>query len=112
MFDIQRNFDPQQLPDGDTVLCFQFPDLTEYQKWWLLNTDGDIDICYEDPGKEIDVYITSKLKTLADAYMGDRDLVSAVEIGDIKVLGDTQLARRFGKWFPRSEAAAVPRSTD
>lgn len=110
MFDIQRNFDNTLLPAGDHVLCFQFPDLTDYQKWWLLSTEDDIDICYEDPGKEVDLYITTPLRILAEVYMGDRDLLKTTRSGEIKIVGDTQLERRFNKWFPLSEAAAVPRA--
>lgn len=109
MFDLQRNFDSKKLPGGDTILCFMFPELKEYKKWWLLSGDGDVDICYEDPGKDVDLYITARLKDLTGVYMGDLDLAKALASGTIKVIGDTQLKRRFSKWFPRSEAADVPR---
>ena len=110
MFDLQRNFDPSKLPGGETVLCFQFSDLKDYKTWWLLCADTDVDICYEDPGKEGDIYITAELKTLVNVYMGDRSVGEATASGDIKVIGDAQLERRFSKWFPISEAAAVPRA--
>lgn len=109
MFDIQRNFDSTLLPGGEHVLCFQFPELKEYRQWWLLSAQDNVDICYEDPGKEVDLYITSGLKTLTDVYMGDLDPGTATRSGDIKIIGNTQLERRFNKWFPISEAAAVPR---
>ena len=37
MFDIQRNFDPSRLPNAETVLCFQFPELKEYKKLSLIH---------------------------------------------------------------------------
>ena len=109
MFDIQRNFDPTCLPDGDTTLCFTFSDLKEYKKWWLLVTDGEVDICYDDPGKEVNVYVTAGIREITDVYMGDREISDALKSGSVKVIGESQLTRRFSKWFPRSDAANIPR---
>ncbi|MFK7996296.1 MAG: SCP2 sterol-binding domain-containing protein [Granulosicoccus sp.] len=109
MFDLQRNFDPANLPDGETTLCFIFSDLKDYKKWWLLISEGNVDICYEDPGKDVDVYITSELKQMTDVYMGDSELSGALKSGALKVVGDTHLTRRFSKWFPISQASSVPR---
>lgn len=109
MFDIQRNIDLALLPGGSNVICFQFPELKEYKKWWLICDSGSVDVCYEDPGKETDVYITSPLKCLVEIYMGDRDLKESLSAGQIKVMGNNDLAQQFEIWFPRSEAAQVPR---
>jgi len=36
----------------------------------LVVTDDQIDICVKDPGKEVDVYFTSTVKTMADICIG------------------------------------------
>lgn len=109
MFDIQRNFNATLLPDGETIICFIFTDLKDYKKWWLLSTVDGVDICYEDPGKEVDVYVTADIRVITNVYMGDDDISKALKSGTLKVIGQSQLTRRFSKWFPRSQAAAVPR---
>lgn len=110
MFDIQRNLKPALLPDGPTVLCFQFPELQEYKQWWLLiEPNEQVDICYEDPGKDTDLYITVSLKDLVAVYMGDQDLVTSLNSGVLKIIGDPLLKHEFAKWFPISRAAQVPR---
>lgn len=110
MFDIQRNFNPELLPGEQTVLCFQFPELREYKQWWLISKPGEVDICYESPGKEVDVYITASVKDLVSVYMGDENLKQYLKSGQIKVMGETQLKNNFLKWFPLSAAAQVPRA--
>lgn len=51
MWDIQRRLDLDKLPDGETVFCFIFEDLSKYKSWWLIACDGEVDLCTENPGK-------------------------------------------------------------
>lgn len=109
MFDIQRRIDTDALPDGETVLCFNFRDLDIFGRWWLVCTGKDVDLCYEDPGRDVDCYITSSAKDLIGAWMGDISLKSALRSEAIKLVGDAQLRRSFPRWFVRSAVADVPR---
>lgn len=109
MFDIQRNLNLNELPGGETVLCFQYPDLDEFGQWWLVCNDQEVDLCYENPGKETDVYITSNSKEMIRIWMGDISLKEALDDGSLKVMGSPAICKRFKKWFPLSSAAGVPR---
>src|SRR3954471_18089306 len=40
MFYLERSVDPGQLPGDETVIQFQFRDLSEQRNWWLL-VEGD-----------------------------------------------------------------------
>ncbi len=109
MFDVERNLVTEELPGGESVLCFQFSDLAEYQKWWIV-CDGDKrDLCYEDPGKDVSAYITTTSNELVGIWMGDIALNDAMSDERIMVLGDSLICKRFKKWFPLSKAAKVPR---
>lgn len=55
MFDIQRSIVWDGLPDGETLISFQFPELDELGTWWLICTEDDIDLCYQDMGKDVNV---------------------------------------------------------
>lgn len=111
MFDIQRNIVLDELPDGETVICFQYPDLDEFGTWWLVCTEDDIDLCYQDPGKDVNAYITAHSRLMTEVWMGDVSLSIALQDERIKLLGENAVCRRFSKWFPLSEAAVVPRPT-
>ncbi|MBT8415393.1 MAG: helix-turn-helix transcriptional regulator [Boseongicola sp.] len=109
MFDIERNIRTDELPGGESVLCFQFSDLNEYKKWWVVCDGNARDLCYEDPGKDVTAYISTTSHELVRVWMGDVPLAEALSNERIQVLGDSLVCRRFGKWFPLSSAAHVPR---
>lgn len=111
MFDVQRNIVEDELPGGETVLCFQFPDLDEFGTWWILCDAGEIDLCYQDPGKDVDAYITANSRDLIRLWMGDDPLGPALRDGTVTLIGERIICDRFEKWFPRSAAADVPRPT-
>ena len=109
MFDIQRNIRLDELPGGETVICFQYPDLDEFSQWWLVCNETEIDLCYQSPGKEVDVYLTASSRDMIAVWMGDILLAAALEDGRLKVLGNSKIGKRLRKWFPLSSAAGVPR---
>jgi DNA-binding HxlR family transcriptional regulator len=109
MFDMQRGIDTSAFPDGETVLQFTCPDLDQFSRWWLVCADSAIDLCYEDPGKDVDCYITAPSKMLIQAWMGDVPLRSVTESDQFRIVGDARLRRSFTKWFARSSVAGTPR---
>jgi DNA-binding HxlR family transcriptional regulator len=111
MFDIQRRIDTTALPDGETVLCFSFTDLDTFGRWWLVCRSPEVDLCYQDPGKDVDCYITGSSRDLIGAWMGDLPLRKALQSGTIRLIGESHLRRTFPRWFTRSSAAATPRPT-
>ncbi|MFK8033516.1 MAG: winged helix-turn-helix transcriptional regulator [Hyphomicrobiales bacterium] len=44
MFYMQRGIDTSALPDGETVLQFNFPDLDQFGRWWLICSGADVDL--------------------------------------------------------------------
>ena len=113
MFDIQRRIDTTALPDGETVLCFQFTDVTSknFRTWWLVCQGSEVDLCYEDPGKDVDCYVTSSSRDLIAVWMGDVLLPKALQSGGIELTGERSLCRTFSRWFSLAVFAKTPRPT-
>jgi len=113
MFDIQRRIDMTALPEGETVLGFQFPDVKnkKFRNWWLICKGGEVDLCYEDPGKDVDCYVAGPSCDMIDVWMGDIPLSNALKAGKIQVTGDRHLCRTFPRWFMLSAMANTPRPT-
>ena len=85
MQDLQRRLQTEYLPDGETVICLTFDELTKHKTWWLL-VDGDVvDLCTEDPGKDVDLYISSSVRTMVEVWEGDLDMRTAVRNGSINL---------------------------
>lgn len=109
MFDVERNIVADALPGGESVLCFQFTDLAEYQRWWIVCDGQTRDLCYQDPGKDVTAYVTSTSHDLVGVWMGDIPIADALSDERVMVLGDAGVCRQFRRWFPLSSAAAIPR---
>lgn len=109
MFDVQRNIALDQLPGGETVLCFQFPDLDDFGHWWIVCDGSEADLCYQDPGKDVNVYITATSRDLIGVWMGDLALSEALADERVTVIGEPAIRNSFRRWFPLSSAAGIPR---
>jgi len=111
MFDIQRRINTAALPEGETVLSFQFTDVKAFRRWWLICNGSEVDLCYEDPGKDVDCYVTATVRDLVGVWMGDLLLSKAVKSEIIQISGDRHLCRTFSRWFTLSTFAKTPRPT-
>ncbi len=109
MFDIERSIITEELPGGETVLCFQFPDLNEFSQWWIICDNNKRDLCYQNPGKDITAYITANSRDLIGIWMGDISFTEALADDRITITGESIVCKRFKKWFPLSSAAGIPR---
>jgi DNA-binding HxlR family transcriptional regulator len=112
MLDIQRNINVDELPGGETVLCFLFPDLKDFGQWWLVYDGADIDLCYQDPGKDVNVFVTASSRDLIAVWMGDYPMSAAFTEDRLQVTGETALCKSFRKWFPLSAAAPISRPVE
>jgi hypothetical protein len=92
-------------------LCFQFTDIRDFCHWWLICRDGETDLCTEDPGKDVDCYVTGTSRDLIAAWMGDIPLAKALKADRIHLIGERHLCRTFSRWFALSAAAQTPRPT-
>ena len=99
MWDIHRRILTQHLPDGQTVLCMSFNDLHKHKTWWLVIDGDDVDLCTEDTGKDVDLYVTTKLRTMVEIWEGDADLKKAIRDDRVTAIGDKSLIRTMPDWF-------------
>lgn len=99
MWDIQRRLQTDLLAAGETVLCFIFSDVAGYSRWWLVVRNDEVDLCTDNPGKDVDLYITSSLRDLVLIWEGDLDIRQALREDILKTQGNRQLARTLPDWL-------------
>lgn len=99
MREVQRRIQTKNLPDGETVICFVFTDLKKHRSWWVWVDGNEVDLCTEDPGKDVDLYISSNVRTMVEAWQGDIDLIKALASGAIKAHGDRNLIKTMPDWL-------------
>ena len=62
--------------------------------WWLIMaTDEPADVCWEDPGHDVDLYASSDLRTLTAIWLGLTTVADAVACGALELSGDNGLSR-------------------
>lgn len=99
MWDLQRRVQTEHLPDGETVVCFIFAELDKYKTWWIVAYDDKVDLCTEDPGKDVDLYINSTVRTLVEVWEGDVELKAALADERIATHGLRALERSMSDWL-------------
>lgn len=108
MLYLQRSVVPEKLPGNESVIRFKFTDIENYPDWWMLVEGETVDVCSKDPGKDVDVYFTSTIKTLVDVWMGQRSYKNAIRDGDLKLVGDRTLTNNVSSWMNDSLFAGLP----
>lgn len=110
MWDMRRNLNPKPLPPRRCTIQFHFPELPESrQNHWLVIDAGEVDLCWVDPGFEVDLTITGALRSMTAVWMGLAGLRQEMEAGRLELLGDRQLARTVEAWLGLSVFAREPR---
>ena len=70
MWDIQRFIKTDQLLARKAVIYFESSDLHLMKRWWLVIERGEVDVCLDDPGHDVDLSICVDLRTLAEILHG------------------------------------------
>jgi DNA-binding HxlR family transcriptional regulator len=105
MWYIRRHFGKDGLPPRRLVMQVDFTDVRRMQRWWLLLENGEADLCLDDPGFDVDIYLTTDLLSLTQVYIGDLSFARAVSKGRIELDGPRDLLRGMPAWFARSRFA-------
>ena len=110
MWDMRRNLSPDPLPQRRCTIQFLYPELSAAQRnYWLVIDSGKVDLCNFDPGFDIDLLVTSSLKTMTSIWMGLTRLDSEVKAGRVQLDGDPAIGRSIQQCLKLSPFAAVAR---
>ncbi len=112
MLYLKRSIVPQKLVGRETVIRFKFTDIKEYPDWWLVVAGDEIDLCVKDPGRDVDVYFTTDVKTMADVWMGDNTYRKALKEGLLQIVGHEMLTRNITEWMNNSIFIDLPSAKD
>jgi DNA-binding HxlR family transcriptional regulator len=108
MWDMHRNIDPSPIPKRRVVVQFQYPELpASRREWWLVvEPNKDVDLCSVDPGFDVDLYVSTDLKTMTSVWMGWTPIQQAVADEKLLLTGNRQLAEDIKTWLKLSPFAS------
>jgi DNA-binding HxlR family transcriptional regulator len=109
MWDIRRNIDPAPMPTRRITIQVIFRNLQKAKRnWWLIVQPGqEVDLCSVDPGFDVDLYLSTDLRTMTEIWMGYTAIARAKEQGRLVITGNGQLEADVGSWLSLSPFAKV-----
>ena len=107
---MRRRVNRKNLPDGRTVVQFDFLG-ARTGSYWLILDQGDVSVCVHDPGFEVDVLVTADIAAFHRVWLGRMTLIDALADESIRLEGKRSLTRLFGVWFALSPFAENVRAS-
>jgi DNA-binding HxlR family transcriptional regulator len=98
------------IPKRRVVVQFDFPDLPKKgAQLWVIFDGEQSEVCRKDPHFEVDLFVESESRALAEWHLGRIEWADAVRASRIRVIGPSSLARALPTWNRRSAAAHAKR---
>ncbi|OLQ81595.1 HxlR family transcriptional regulator [Photobacterium proteolyticum] len=107
MLHLPRNLNCKKLVGRETVIRFNFDDVHTFPSWWLVVEGEEVDVCVHEPGKEVDVYMNTSLRTMTEIWMGDTSYKQAMADKKLTVVGIPLLTKNIDSWMPVSAFAGI-----
>lgn len=111
MLYLERCIQTDKLPGKETVIRFRFTDVDKFNEWWVVANEDDVDVCVRNPGKDVDIYFTTDLRTMIEVWMGDTPYKSAISDGRLTLVGPSALTRDVKSWLAPSIFSGIPPAT-
>jgi DNA-binding HxlR family transcriptional regulator len=106
MWDMRRSVNVKSFPQRRCTIQFLYSELPTAQKnWWLVVESGDVDLCNFDPGHELDLLVTSSLRSMTAIWMGLSSIKTESDGGQLQIEGDPALAGSMQQWLGLSSFA-------
>lgn len=101
MWDMRRNLDPTPMPSKRNVILVCYPEQAPKDRsWWLLVEPGaSVDLCSFDPGFEVDLYVSTDLRTMTAIWMGLDTVRTALSDRRMMLTGRRDLADAMQVWL-------------
>ena len=107
---IHLRLNSDAMPEGRTVIQFEFTEAPEdCKRFWIINNAGEVDMCIEHPGFDVDLRVKSDLRRFVEAWRGIRSMKTELATGRIRLDGPRSLQRSFPDWLLLSALAHVGR---
>lgn len=107
MWDMRRSIKVAALPRQRTVVQFTYSDRPEKKRryWLVVEANGAADVCSVDPGFEVDLYVTTDLRTMTAIWLGITTIHTEIERDRLTVVGDRRLEQQMPIWLGLSAFA-------
>ena len=104
MWDIRRNINADPMPPRRNTIQFIFKDrpASERHYWLIVEPNKDVDLCLIDPGFEVDLYVSTDLRSMTELWLGLRTIDEITDDGRLVLMGNSRLAADLRRWLKLS----------
>jgi len=108
MWEMRRRIDLDAFPSKQTCIHFKFTDVpSNKSNYWLLGSSKGVELCISDPKFDVDLFVTTDIRTMTRVWNGDVNLASRIEDGSIDLHGPKNLQTAFRSWLQLNMFAGV-----
>jgi DNA-binding HxlR family transcriptional regulator len=111
MWDIRRNVLAKSPPrEPRYVAEFRLSGVPiSRRRYWLVFERGAVDLCYRNPGFEVDLFVAASLRVLTQVWLGHIPIEQAIREGRLQLDGSRGDIAAFRAWFALSMFAPAGR---
>jgi DNA-binding HxlR family transcriptional regulator len=100
LWSLERSADATAFGKAQSLVQVEFTDQPKDKRlWWFINRDGACELCLEDPGFEVDLYLACSLPDMIYILRGDLALTPALSSGRLEAHGSTRARRALRAWL-------------
>jgi DNA-binding HxlR family transcriptional regulator len=108
MWSLELCVHPEVYAPRRCVVQLTFADQPQaLQRWWFVNERGCTELCFDDPGFDVDLYLHTSLRDMILIYRGDLALSQAMAQDRFKAHGVAWARRSMARWLGSSPVAHV-----
>lgn len=112
IWSLERSVDPMAFGGKRTVVRLELTDQPASKDlWWFVNHSEGCELCLEDPGYDVDLYLACTLPDIIYIIRGDLPVSRAISDGRLDVHGAAAARKVLRKWLNLSPAASVKSKT-
>ena len=93
------------MPSRQIVLQFTYPEQTPEDYWVIVRPNTANEICFLDPGYDVDLFIRTSLRSIAAVFFGRAKLSEELQADRIKLHGAKVLETSIHRWLNLSSYA-------
>ena len=112
LWDMRRSVRIAECPPQGAVVHFSFRDArTGEREWWMVVENGAVELCRDDPGRELTLVVESTVRALTEVWTGDQTAQEALQSRDLTVKGRERDAKDLWRWLGTGTFSATRQAT-
>lgn len=108
VWSLESSSDPDAFAPKRCLVRLELTDQTDAKRlWWFLNQKGRCELCLEDPGGDVNLYLACTLPDAIYIIRGDLTPESAIRSERLEVIGDEWARKALVGWLNLSPLTKV-----